>query len=35
MRTYAAFAIVLLLAIYLGSVSSGTPSDFATLTVFP
>jgi hypothetical protein len=36
MRAYPAFAIVLLFAIYLGSVSSGTaPSDLATLTVFP
>jgi hypothetical protein len=33
---YAAFAIVLLIAIYLGSLSSGTaPGDFATMTVFP
>ena len=33
---YAAFAIVLLIAIYLGSMSSGTaPGDFATMTVFP
>jgi hypothetical protein len=33
---YAAFAIVLLIAIYLGSLSSGTaPGDFATMSVFP
>jgi hypothetical protein len=33
---YSAFAIVLLIAIYLGSLSSGTaPGDFATMTVFP
>jgi hypothetical protein len=33
---YAAFAIVLLIAIYLGSMSSGTaPGDFATMGVFP
>jgi hypothetical protein len=33
---YAAFAIVLLIAIYLGSMSSGTaPGDFATMIVFP
>jgi hypothetical protein len=33
---YAAFAIVLLIAIYFASMSSGTaPSDFASLTVFP
>jgi len=33
---YAAFAIVLLIAIYFGSMSSGTASgDFATMTVFP
>jgi hypothetical protein len=33
---YAAFAIVLLIAIYLASQSSGTaPGDFATMTVFP
>jgi hypothetical protein len=33
---YAAFAIVLLIAIYLGSMSSGTaPGDFATMTAFP
>jgi hypothetical protein len=33
---YAAFAIVLLIAIYLGSLSSGTAAgDFATMTVFP
>jgi hypothetical protein len=33
---YVAFAIVLVIAIYLGSLSSGTaPGDFATMTVFP
>ena len=33
---YAAFAIVLLIAIYFGSTSSGTAAgDFATMTVFP
>jgi hypothetical protein len=33
---YAAFAIVLLIAIYLASLSAGTASaDFATMTVFP
>lgn len=33
---YAAFAVVLMIAIYLGSLSSGTaPGDFATMTVFP
>jgi hypothetical protein len=33
---YATFAIVLLIAIYLGSMSSGAaPGDFATMTVFP
>jgi hypothetical protein len=33
---YAAFAIVLLIAIYFGSMSSGTaPADFAAMTVFP
>ena len=33
---YAAFAIVLLIAIYLGSTSSGTAAgDFGTMTVFP
>jgi hypothetical protein len=33
---YAAFAIVLLIAIYFGSMSSGTaPGDFAMMTVFP
>jgi hypothetical protein len=33
---YVAFAIVLMIAIYFGSLSSGTaPGDFATMTVFP
>jgi hypothetical protein len=33
---YSAFVIVLLIAIYLGSLSSGTaPGDFVTMTVFP
>ena len=33
---YSIFAIVLLIAIYLGSMSAGTaPGDFATMTVFP
>ena len=33
---YATFAIVLLIAMYFGSMSSGTaPGDFATMTVFP
>jgi hypothetical protein len=33
---YAIFAIVLMIAIYLGSMSSGTaPVDFASMTVFP
>jgi hypothetical protein len=33
---YATFAIVLLIVIYLSSMSSGTaPSDFASMTVFP
>ena len=33
---YAAFATVLLIAIYLGSLSPGTaPGDFAAMTVFP
>ena len=33
---YAALAIVLLIAMYFGSISSGTaPGDFATMTVFP
>jgi hypothetical protein len=33
---YAAFAIILLVAIYLGSMSSGTaPGDFAVMTVLP
>jgi hypothetical protein len=33
---YAAFAAVLLIAIYLGSLSPGTPpGDFAAMTVFP
>jgi hypothetical protein len=33
---YLIFAIVLLIAIYLGSMSSGTaPGDFASMTVFP
>ena len=33
---YAAFAVVLLIAVFLGSLSSGTaPGDFATMTVFP
>jgi hypothetical protein len=36
MLGYLAIAIVLLIAIYLGSLSSGTaPGDFATMTVFP
>jgi hypothetical protein len=34
--SYSIFAIVLLIAIYLGSMSAGTaPDDFATMTVFP
>ena len=34
--TYAGFAILLLVGIYFGSMSSGTaPGDFATMTVFP
>jgi hypothetical protein len=33
---YAAFAIILLVAIYLGSMSSGTaPGDSAVMTVLP
>jgi hypothetical protein len=33
---YAAFAIVLLIAIYFASMSSGmAPNEFATMTVFP
>jgi hypothetical protein len=33
---YSFFAIVLLLGIYFGSMSSGTvPGDFASMTVFP
>jgi len=33
---YAAFAIVLLIAIYLAAMSCGTaPGDLATMTVFP
>jgi hypothetical protein len=33
---YAAFATVLLIAIYFGSMSSGTaPADFAAMTVLP
>jgi hypothetical protein len=33
---YAAFAIVLLVAIYFASMSSGmAPNEFATMTVFP
>jgi hypothetical protein len=33
---YSAFVIVLLIAIYLCSLSSGTaPGDFVTMTVFP
>jgi hypothetical protein len=33
---YSSFAIVLLIAIYFGSMSSGTaPGDFAAMTVFP
>jgi hypothetical protein len=33
---YAAFAIVLLIAIYFASMSSGTaPNEFASMTVFP
>jgi hypothetical protein len=33
---YLVFAIVLLIGIYLGSLSSGTaPGDFASMTVFP
>jgi hypothetical protein len=33
---YSIFAIVLLIAIYLASMSSGTaPGDFASMTVFP
>jgi hypothetical protein len=34
--SYAAFAVVLLIAIYLASMSSGTaPGEFASMTVFP
>jgi hypothetical protein len=34
--SYAAFVIVLLIAIYFGAFSPGTaPGDFATMTVFP
>jgi hypothetical protein len=33
---YSIFATVLLIAVYLGSMSSGTaPGDFASMTVFP
>jgi hypothetical protein len=33
---YAVVAVVLLIGIYLGSMSSGTgPGDFASMTVFP
>jgi hypothetical protein len=32
---YAAFGIVLMIAIYLGAVSGGIPSDFAAMTVYP
>jgi hypothetical protein len=33
---YAAFAIMLLIAIYLGSIAAGAaPGDFAAMTVFP
>ena len=33
---YVAFAVVLMIAIYFGSLSSGTaPGDLATMTVFP
>jgi hypothetical protein len=33
---YAAFAILLLIAIYFASMSSGTaPNDFSSMTVFP
>jgi hypothetical protein len=33
---YAAFAVVLLIAMYFGSISSGMqPGDFAAMTVFP
>jgi hypothetical protein len=33
---YAAFAVVLLIAIYLASMSSGTaPGEFVSMTVFP
>jgi len=36
MLSYLALAIVFMIAIYLGSLSSGTaPGDFATMTVFP
>lgn len=36
MLGYVAIAFVLMIAIYLGSMSSGTaPADFATMTVFP
>jgi hypothetical protein len=36
LRGYAAFAIVLLVAVYLGSMAAGTaPGDFAAMTVFP
>jgi hypothetical protein len=36
MLGHTAFAILLLIAIYFGSMSSGTaPGDFATMTVFP
>jgi|BarGraIncu00222A_1022003.scaffolds.fasta_scaffold53576_2 hypothetical protein len=30
-----AFGIVVLIAIYLGFVSGGTPGDFAAMTVYP
>jgi hypothetical protein len=33
---YSIFAIMLIIAIYLGSILAGTaPGDFATMTVFP
>jgi hypothetical protein len=32
---YAAFAVVLLIAIYLGAISGGMPGDFAAMTVYP
>jgi hypothetical protein len=36
MLGYVAFAVLLLIAMYLGSMASGTaPGDFATMTVFP